>query len=154
MSRDGYWTSDGFVPDESDHQEEETPRRGAGWVFATETGHILLVKCAHSGKYGFCKGHAEPTDATLLDTARREAKEELGLAAEDYIIASDPFTLRSWSYHVEFRYAVLKKPVEELKLQKEEIADTLLVSLQEMRKMPPTSLNRFARQWLRIVSFV
>lgn len=147
---DGYWTSDGFNREE----EEPSHRQGAGWVFATETGQILLVKCAISGKYGFCKGHAEPTDASLLDTAHREAKEELGLDPEDYSIASEPFTLHSWDYHIEFRYAVLKKPVEELQLQKEEIADTLLVSLQEMRQMSPASLNRFARQWLRLVSFV
>ncbi len=152
MSVNGYWTSDGFVQDEE--PTEDNHRQGAGWVFATESGHILLVKDATSGKFGFCKGHAEPTDATLLDTARREAKEELGLTADDYTIASDPFTLRSWHYEVEFRYAVLKKPVEELTLQNEEIADTILVSLQEMRKMPPASLNRFARQWLRLVSFV
>jgi 8-oxo-dGTP pyrophosphatase MutT (NUDIX family) len=148
----GYWTSDGFQPSDEEAPSEET--LGAGWVFATESAHILLVKDATSGKYGFCKGHAEPTDATLLDTARREAKEELGLNLGDYQIASDPFVLRSFNYEVEFRYAVLKKPVEELTLQKEEIAGTLLVSLQEMRQMPPSSLNRFARQWLRLVSFV
>jgi 8-oxo-dGTP pyrophosphatase MutT (NUDIX family) len=147
---DGYWTSDGFVHEEEPH----LPRQGAGFIFATEAGNILLVRCARTGKYGFCKGHAEPTDSILLDTARREAKEELGLAAEDYTIASDPFTLRSWGYHVEFRYAVLNKPVEELKLQKEEISEILLVSLQEMRQMPPAALNRFAKQWLRIVSFI
>ena len=148
--KDGYWTSDGFVRDE----EHKELLQGAGWVFATEAGDILLVKCASSGKYGFCKGHAEPEDRSLLDTAHREAKEELGLNQEDYTVASDPFTLRSWSYQVEFRYAVLKKPVEELVLQPEEISDILLVSLQDMRKMPPDSLNRFARQWLRIVSFL
>jgi len=141
---DGFWTSDGFVHDEAPGQQLHSSQ-GAGWVFATPSGHILLVRCASSGKYGFCKGHAEPADACLLDTARREAKEELGLSAEDYTIASDPFTLRSWSYHVEFRYASLKKSVEDLVLQKEEISEIKMVSLEDMRKMPPASLNRFPR---------
>jgi 8-oxo-dGTP pyrophosphatase MutT (NUDIX family) len=150
MSISGYWTSDGYVLSQEDIP---APRQGAGWIFATESGHILLVKCAHSGKWGFCKGHKEPSDSSLLDTAKREAKEELGLSArkEDYVISSEPFMMRAWSYHVEFRYAVLKKPLEELVLQPEEIAEVRLVTLQEMRAAAPDSLNRFARKWLTLV---
>jgi 8-oxo-dGTP pyrophosphatase MutT (NUDIX family) len=145
-----HWTSDGYVfaPEE---ESAFTPRKGAGFIFATQGGYILLVKCARSGKWGFCKGHEEPSDTSLLDTARREAKEELGLAAEDYELASEPFTMRAWSYHVEFRYALLKKPVEELTLQREEIAEVRLVTLQEMRKMPQDTLNRFCRKWLTLL---
>jgi 8-oxo-dGTP pyrophosphatase MutT (NUDIX family) len=140
----------------SDGSEEESipaPRQGAGWIFATESGNILLVKCAHSGKWGFCKGHKEPSDSSLLDTAKREAKEELGLSArgEDYEISSEPFMIQAWSYHVEFRYALLKKSLEELVLQPEEIAEVRLVTLQEMRATSPDSLNRFARKWLALV---
>lgn len=146
-----HWTSDGYVfaPEEEPHKE---PRQGAGWIFATATGHILLVKCARTGKWGFCKGHREPSDLALIDTARREAKEELGLTADDYEVASDPFLMISWSYHVEFRYALLKKPVAELVLQKEEIAEARLVTIPELRSMAAgDSLNRFTRKWLRLV---
>ena len=145
-----HWTSDGYVfaPEK---EPDPTPRQGAGFIFATQTGHILLVKCARSGKWGFCKGHEEPSDASLLDTARREAKEELGLSAEDYELASEPFTMRAWSYHVEFRYALLKKPLEELALQREEIAEARLFSMAELRALPKDTLNRFARKWLQIM---
>jgi 8-oxo-dGTP pyrophosphatase MutT (NUDIX family) len=147
-----HWTSDGYIfAPEDEPQADNEPRQGAGFIFATETGHTLLVKCARTGKWGFCKGHREPSDLALIDTARREAKEELGLTSDDYDVASEPFLMRSWSYHVEFRYALLKKPLEELKLQQEEIAEARLVSIQEMRKMSQDSLNRFARKWLRIV---
>ena len=143
-----HWTSDGYV-----FAPATAQRQGAGFIFTTQIGNLLLVKCAHSNKWGFCKGHEEPSDASLLETAKREAKEELGLSLcrEDYELASEPFTLRAWSYHVEFRYALLKKPLEELALQREEIAEARLVTLQEMRKMPQDSLNRFARKWLQIM---
>ena len=60
--------------------------------------------------------------------------------------------MRSWSYHVEFRYALLKKPLEELKLQQEEISEARLVTIQELRSMAAgDSINRFTRKWLRLV---
>ena len=145
-----HWTSDGYVF----APEEDFPsvRQGAGWIFATATGHTLLVKCARTGKWGFCKGHREPSDLALIDTARREAQEELGLTPDDYEVASEPFLMRSWSYHVEFRYALLKKPLEELKLQQEEISEARLVTIQELRSMAAgDSINRFTRKWLRLV---
>ena len=145
-----HWTSDGYIFAPEDEPQAE-PRQGAGLIFANETGHTLLVKCARTGKWGFCKGHREPYELALIDTARREAKEELGLTSDDYDVASEPFLMRSWNYHVEFRYALLKKPLEDMVLQKEEIAEARLVSIQEMRKMSQDSLNRFARKWLRIV---
>lgn len=89
----------------------ETPLyAGAGLVLLSpDRQSVLLVHDTRSGKWGFPKGHKEPCDATDIDTAIRECKEETGLTAADYSIHNEPFKISKGSQSYIFRYAFLKE---------------------------------------------
>lgn len=52
---------------------------GAALVYTLRKGHLQ----DHAGQISFPGGGQEPSDATLLDTALREAREEIGLSPSD-----------------------------------------------------------------------
>lgn len=59
-----------------------------GWNDSTKQHEILLTKRTelvhtHKGQVSFPGGYWEPGDKSLLDTALREAQEEIGLQTED-----------------------------------------------------------------------
>ena len=105
---------------------------GAGFIFMTQDMDILLLKDTASGKWGMCKGHRDPDEDHYLDTAAREAREELGLDSDDYYISSAPFVFKGSPKIYIFHYAMLKKPIEELILQKEEVSEIKLVPIDEL----------------------
>ena len=52
----------------------------------------LLVQNRNTSKWSFTKGHSEPFDVNLLETATREVKEESGyLESEHYTIRAGPY---------------------------------------------------------------
>ncbi|GBF89588.1 hypothetical protein Rsub_02306 [Raphidocelis subcapitata] len=69
-----------------DDDGEDAPEKvGAGFLFVSPEGQALLLLRSgkkNSGKWGIPGGNAEPEDATLIETAAREAAEELGGAGE------------------------------------------------------------------------
>lgn len=84
--------------------KERTPVEGSGLIlFSSDHSKLLLVRDANYKKYGFPKGKHEEIDASELETATRECKEETGLDAEDYIVFPGSFRLGKYSY----RYATL-----------------------------------------------
>ena len=66
---------------------------------ATQT-RILLVQSRFTGKWGFTKGHIEPTDTDSLASAKREVKEESGYLENHYKIINGPIHLRNRPYWV------------------------------------------------------
>lgn len=105
---------------------------GAGFIFMTEDMDILLLKDVTSGKWGMCKGHREPDEDHYLDTASREAKEELGLDADDYEITSNPFVFEGSPKIYIFHYAILKKPIEELVLKFDEVSEIKFIAIDQL----------------------
>ncbi len=63
---------------------------GAGiQLFNPSQTSTLLVQGMRSGRYGWTKGHREPSDKTWLETALREVYEESGfLLGKDYWLCS------------------------------------------------------------------
>ena len=73
-----------------------------GWEPETERNQIVLMKRTmtvgfHKGQISFPGGIREKTDGTLLETALREAEEEIGLKRSDVEILGglDPVTTRA-----------------------------------------------------------
>lgn len=70
------------------------PFEGAGvQLFSPDRQSTLLVQGKKSKRWGWTKGHREDVDATWLDTAIREVKEESGFEVDrDYwICTKEPF---------------------------------------------------------------
>jgi 8-oxo-dGTP pyrophosphatase MutT (NUDIX family) len=84
---------------------------------ARELRIVLVLRGAggiHGGQVGLPGGRWEETDATMLDTALREAEEEVGLGAGDVevVAALDPVDTRTSGFRVHPFLAVVKPPVE------------------------------------------
>jgi len=68
-------------------------------VILQSTDRYLLVQSRFTGKWSFTKGHAEPHDINLLETATREVKEETGfLETLHYTIDSGPYEIGRSTY--------------------------------------------------------
>ncbi len=58
-----------------------------------EEGRVLLNQHGDTTFWKFCGGKVENFEASLIDTARREANEEMGIDLE--IVSRDPFLLHT-----------------------------------------------------------
>ena len=68
-------------------------------VILQSAGRYLLVQSRFTGKWSFTKGHAEPIDINLLETATREVKEETGfLETIHYTIDPGPYEIGRSTY--------------------------------------------------------
>ena len=68
-------------------------------VILQSADRYLLVQSRFTGKWSFTKGHAEPWDINLLETATREVKEETGfLETIHYTIDSGPYEIGRSTY--------------------------------------------------------
>ena len=68
-------------------------------VILQSADRYLLVQSRFTGKWSFTKGHAEPHDINLLETATREVKEETGfLETIHYTIDSGPYEIGRSTY--------------------------------------------------------
>lgn len=105
---------------------------GAGFVFMTEDWKFIMVKDRTLSKWGMCKGHREPEDDHYLDTAKREAFEELGLYDDEYTIVSEPFVLPGSPKIYIFHMAILTKPYESIDITDKDIRSIKIVTFDEL----------------------
>ena len=94
------------LPDGRPLQPGDAPARAAAVLMLIYPGPegpaILLNHRAeglehHAGQVSFPGGRREPQDADLLATARREAREELGLVSEDYEVIRELPPVSIWA---------------------------------------------------------
>lgn len=83
-------------------------------VLDAERTHVLLMLHPRIGRWVQMGGHIEPDDATFVDAARREAREESGIA--DLRFDPDPVELEIHAYpcppgqpnrHLDVRYVAI-----------------------------------------------
>ena len=110
-------------------------------VYRSKQGELHIVMIlrrpggVHGGQVAFPGGKHDPADETMLDTALREAREELGLSVgRDDILAELPITqTRTTGYRV-FPYLARITLPERWQLAEREIAEILDVGLNELTR--------------------
>lgn len=89
------------------------PLEGAGvQLFSPDRQSTLFVQGGKSGRWGWTKGHREPSDTSWLETAVREVKEESGfiLGQDYYICKSTPDQYGKRLYWQGITYESLPQP--------------------------------------------
>jgi 8-oxo-dGTP pyrophosphatase MutT (NUDIX family) len=105
-------------------------------VYRSQDGQLHIVMIlrnpggVHGGQIAFPGGKHEPEDETLLDTALREVREELGLTvSKDDVLAELPMErTRTTGYRV-FPYLARIKVPNEWRIAEREIAEIIDVQL-------------------------
>jgi 8-oxo-dGTP pyrophosphatase MutT (NUDIX family) len=108
-------------------------------VYRSKTGelHIVMILRNHGGVHGgqvaFPGGKHDPADETMLDTALREAREELGLIVHpDDVLAELPMAqTRTTGYRV-FPYLARITPPGRWQIAEREIAEILDVRISDL----------------------
>jgi 8-oxo-dGTP pyrophosphatase MutT (NUDIX family) len=98
---------------------------------------LVLIRRSHGGAHGghlaLPGGKRDPTDRSILDTALREAHEEIGLRRDQIEILSElqPTDTRTTHFRI---YPVLARIIQPVALQRNEreVAEILDVSLVEL----------------------
>lgn len=124
---------------------------GAGLILlSSDLTHILLLRDARSGKWGFPKGHREPEDGSDLLTAVREVYEETGLTQEDYIVHDDAFKINKGGQAYLFRYAIMKSDGRRLRAGPAyEVASLEWVPLAKLTEAQNIiDGNKYLRTWI------
>jgi 8-oxo-dGTP pyrophosphatase MutT (NUDIX family) len=109
--------------------DEHVPAAVLVPLFRDAAGELRLVLVVrgeggrHGGQLGLPGGKREPADASLLDTALREAEEEVGLGADDVDVLAEfePIDSRVTGYRVHPFLATVRAP-ERWRLAHGEIA--------------------------------
>jgi len=124
-------------PPVSDIADRETPLTPAAVLIAItdrpEPGVLLTVRHAnlrkHAGQIAFPGGRADPEDATITDTALREAYEEIGLApAEVEVVGTTDRYLTGTGFDITPVIGVVP-PDLALVAQEDEVTDIFEVPL-------------------------
>ena len=110
-------------------------------VYRSKQGELHIVMIlrkpggVHGGQVAFPGGKHDPADETMLDTALREAREELGLIVNrEDVLAELPMTqTRTTGYRV-FPYLARITPPERWQIAEREIAEILDVGLNELTR--------------------
>jgi 8-oxo-dGTP pyrophosphatase MutT (NUDIX family) len=110
-------------------------------VYRSNKGELHIVMIlrnlggVHGGQVGFPGGKHDPGDETMLDTALREAREELGLVVDrEDILAELPMTqTRTTGYRV-FPYLARITLPERWEIAEREIAEILDIRLNELTR--------------------
>jgi 8-oxo-dGTP pyrophosphatase MutT (NUDIX family) len=110
-------------------------------VYRSENGELHVVMIlrnpggVHGGQVAFPGGKHDPEDETMLDTALREAREELGLIVDPGdILAELPMTqTRTTGYRV-FPYLARIAVPERWQVAEREIAEILDVRLNDLTR--------------------
>lgn len=121
-----------------------------GFIYAKEENKFLMLYHKDLKMYLYSGGHAEITDSTPLETAKREVKEETGLTnltqikiGKDELIPIDidthfiPYNnLKNIKdhYHFDFRYLFVIERIEKIVIDPEESGDYKWVDLEEIKK--------------------
>jgi 8-oxo-dGTP pyrophosphatase MutT (NUDIX family) len=102
---------------------------GAHIVYTLRKGHLQ----DHAGQISFPGGGMEPSDETLLDTALRETREEIGLPASDVEILGglEEMYIPPSDYRVS-PFVGLLPTLAELKLAPEEVEEVFTVPLVDL----------------------
>lgn len=102
---------------------------GAHLVYTLRKGHLQ----DHAGQISFPGGGAEPSDASLLDTALREAREEIGLPPADVETLGelDEMYIPPSDYRVS-PFVGLLHPEAELILSPDEVEEIFTVPLRDL----------------------
>lgn len=103
-------------------------------VFREDGPHLLFTKRAfhlegHAGEYSFPGGRCEPGDRGTLQTALREATEEIGIDPSDCVHLGDLDDLHTSSGYVVSPHVFALPPEFVPRLSPEEVAQTLEVPL-------------------------
>jgi 8-oxo-dGTP pyrophosphatase MutT (NUDIX family) len=110
-------------------------------VYRSKDGELHIVMIlrnpggVHGGQVAFPGGKRDPDDETMIDTALREAREELGLIVEpDDVLAELPVTqTRTTGYRV-FPYLARITVPDRWQVAEREIADILDVKLNDLTR--------------------
>jgi 8-oxo-dGTP pyrophosphatase MutT (NUDIX family) len=110
-------------------------------VYRSKLGELHLVMIlrnhggVHGGQVGFPGGKHDPADETMLDTALRETREELGVIVDPAdVLAELPMTqTRTTGYRV-FPYLARITPPEHWQFAEREIAAILDVRLNDLTR--------------------
>lgn len=113
---------------------------------------LLLVRKSerlnnHAGQVGFPGGGTDPGDATLADTALREAAEEVGLlpALVRLVGRLDDERTYVTGYHIHPVVGVVANPPDAWQPDPTEIADVLELPLRDLLDAAPVSWLEFAQ---------
>jgi 8-oxo-dGTP pyrophosphatase MutT (NUDIX family) len=117
-------------------------------VGSSGSSDILLIrrqnhpKDKHSGQLSFPGGKFEPTDRKLLDTAIREANEEVGLTANDFELVGNlsPLYIPVSNFHV-FPFVALSHKKVNFNIDLSEVAETLHLPLSAILTRTPQKTN-------------
>jgi 8-oxo-dGTP pyrophosphatase MutT (NUDIX family) len=110
-------------------------------VYRTKAGELHIVMIlrnpggVHGGQIGFPGGKRDPEDETMLDTALRETREELGLIVprEDVLAELPIQQTRTTGYRV-FPYVGRVRVPERWQIAEREIAEIVDVKLNELTR--------------------
>jgi 8-oxo-dGTP pyrophosphatase MutT (NUDIX family) len=112
--------------------------------------HVLLTRRTdhltdHAGQVSFPGGRAEPNDVDVVDTALREAHEEVGLSRERVQVLGPLNTYSTVSSYVVTPIVALVQPPFQLVLDAFEVAEAFEVPLQFL--MTPAHHHRHAAEF-------
>ena len=121
-------------------------------VYRARDGHLHIVMIlrnpggVHGGQIAFPGGKHDAQDETMLDTALREVREELGLiVSKEDILAELPMEqTRTTGYRV-FPYLGRVTPRQQWQIAEREIAEIIDVNLRDLTR--PNSHNRMIERF-------
>lgn len=121
-------------------------------VYRARDGHLHIVMIlrnpggVHGGQIAFPGGKHDAQDETMLDTALREVREELGLiVSKEDILAELPMEqTRTTGYRV-FPYLGRVTPPQQWQIAEREIAEIIDVNLRDLTR--PNSHNRMIERF-------
>lgn len=111
------------------------PKVTVGTIITNEKGNVLLTQRAvepDKGKWCFPGGHVEFGER-VVDAARREVKEEVGLEVNPVFFCYDDEIRKEWHAVVLFFTA---RADGKIRHNKEEVQDTKWVSKKEAEQLP------------------
>lgn len=144
--------------------QEDTARKAAVMVlfYGVEELHIALIRrtydgSVHSGQIALPGGEKEAIDKSLLETAKRELYEEIGVKEENYQVVREltDIYIPPSNFYVQPYMAVCHKPPVFYK-QDREVAEVLQISLDQLlddKCLITTKLKSAYDTWIEVPAF-
>lgn len=144
--------------------QEDTARKAAVMVlfYGVEELHIALIRrtydgSVHSGQIALPGGEKEAIDKSLLETAKRELYEEIGVKEENYQVVREltDIYIPPSNFYVQPYMAVCHKPPVFYK-QDREVAEVLQISLDQLlddKCLTTTKLKSAYDTWIEVPAF-
>lgn len=121
-----------------------------GFIYAKEENKFLMLYHRELQMYVYSGGHAEISDSTPLETAKREVLEETGLSnlvqfkitddelvpidIDTHFIPYNNFKNIEEHYHFDFRYLFVIPKIENIAIDNQESENYKWVDLEELKK--------------------